>query len=825
MRKILIIIFVIGLSIKVKAQTEIFGLATPIQLGNDTTVVYLEDYFTDVTHIQEIGVPDCLNFNLSPDKKILMLTQAYDTTMLVIPPEPDVSYKMLLQPRQIPFLSELKITAGGEEYSILLRKSKKEKVHFSWHPNGVNYSKVSIVGEMTGWNPNIQFMQYENGVWSTDLILNPGRYQYQIVADGKWFLDPNNQDSIDNGIGGYNSLLKVRSYDFLGLYNQADHSHGDTISFNLLGGFDGFTEKDKPNTHVFSYWENQTVKCFIDSSFEWHLIIPEEAKKIRRSFIRVYAYAKTPTYFPSFDTVAEGEYNDLLIPLEYGKIITDPSLLSKDDLQKTIIYFMMVDRFNNGDKTNDNPVKDDRVLPQANYYGGDLAGIKQKIDDGYFDKLGINALWISPVFQNPYNAYQEFPEPHRWFSGYHGYWPISLSQVDTRFGSNAIFKNLIDDAHNDSISVFLDYVANHIHEQHPLWTQHPEWFSQLNLPDGRKNLRLWDEYRLTTWFEPYMPSFDHSNPIVAEACADSAMWWLEEFHLDGFRHDATKHIETEFWRLLTEKIKTEVEIPQNRNIYQIGETFGSRELINSYIGSGLLNAQFDFNLYFDERSVFVIDDVSFERLATSLNETFDYFGYHHLMGNISGNQDMARFISYASGDLKFSENDKEVGWQRHIDVTDTIGYAKLKMLQAFNMTIPGIPIIYYGDEIGLPGANDPDNRRMMQFDSLNKYQLDVRNTVSKLTKLRSEHMALLYGDFTILEASPGIFIYMRKYFDDLVIVGFNKTDMAFGNIVELPDDVNGTPIAMNSKNKVEFKYRTLNMMIKPYSFEIITFEK
>ncbi len=797
MRKILIIIFAVGFSINAKSQTEIFGLATPIQLGIDTTVVYLEDYFTDVNHISKISQPDFLKQELSQDKKLLTL----------------ISVK-----QEIPYLSEVKITAGGEEYSILLRKSKKEKIHFAWNPNGAKYSKVSIVGEMTGWNPNIQFMQYENGVWSTDLILNPGRYQYQIVADGKWFLDPNNRDTIDNGIGGYNSLMEVGKSElkegsqmqpnfFMGVETN-EITWDNTLS---LGQEDQFVE-------LFILWENHRLENTVthppgQTNSLITFTIPWNALKIKRSFIRCFGYDST------------GELNDILIPLEYGKVITDPSLLTKDDLQKTIIYFMMVDRFNNGDKTNDNPVKDDRVLPQANYYGGDLAGIKQKIDDGYFDKLGINALWISPVFQNPYNAYQEFPEPHRWFSGYHGYWPISLSQVDTRFGSNDLFKNLIDDAHHDSISVFLDYVANHIHEQHPLWKEHPEWFSQLNLPDGRKNLRLWDENRLTTWFEPYMPSFDHSQPVVAEACADSAMWWLKEFHLDGFRHDATKHIETEFWRLLTEKIKTEVEIPQNRNIYQIGETFGSRELINSYVGSGLLNAQFDFNLYFDARSVFALDDVPFERLAASLNETFDYFGYHHLMGNISGNQDMARFISYASGDLKFGENDKEVGWQRHIEVTDTIGYAKLKMLQAFNMTIPGIPVIYYGDEIGLPGANDPDNRRMMQFDSLNKYQLDVRNTVSKLTKLRSEHMALLYGDFTILEANPGIFIYMRRYFDDVVIVGFNKTDMTFGNLVFLPDNVKGTPIAFSTQRTVKFISDALNMMIEPYSFEIITFEK
>lgn len=768
---------------KLYAQSEIFGLASPIQLEIDTTVVYLEDYFTDVNAIQKIESPEFLQQSLSADKKLLTLS---------ISKEP------------VPFLSELKITTEKDTYSILLRRSKKEKIIFSFDPGDSIYKKVSIVGDLTNWNPNSIYLENKNGIWQTELILNPGRYQYQIVADGRWFLDPNNSEKIDNGIGGFNSLMKA-----------GDANNEKPKIFCFWHDHVIFQSPLAEKEEIFVLWDNISITDSVNFNEEFYaydINIPVGAKTKKRSHLRLFCYTES------------GESNDLLIPLEYGKVITDPALLQKDDFQKTILYFMMVDRFNNGDRTNDNPVKDERVLPQANYKGGDLAGIQQKIDEGYFQNMGFNALWISPIFQNPYNAYQEYPEPHRWFSGYHGYWPISLSQVDTRFGSNALFKDLVDDAHKNNVSVYLDYVANHIHEQHPLWKQHPEWFSQLNLPDGRKNLRLWDEYRLTTWFEPYMPSFDHSQPIVAEACADSAMYWLKQFDLDGFRHDATKHIETEFWRLLTHKIKTEVEIPQQRNIYQIGETFGSRELINSYIGSGLLNAQFDFDLYFDARSVFALDEVPFTRLSASLHETFDTFGWHHVMGNITGNQDMARFISYASGDLKFDENDKEVGWHRDIEVTDTIGYAKLKMLHAFNMTIPGIPVVYYGDEIGMPGANDPDNRRMMRFDSLNTYEQDVKNTVTKLAKLRSEHMALLYGDFAEIRVNDSIYIYKREYFDDAVYIMFNKSASPVIEYLNFEIYADKNPY-VNFGSKMDRAHLSdFAVYVKPYSFEIITFE-
>jgi glycosidase len=93
----------------------------------------------------------------------------------------------------------------------------------------------------------------------------------------------------------------------------------------------------------------------------------------------------------------------------------------------------------------------------------------------------------------------------------------------------------------------MDYVAHHVHEEHPLWKEHRDWFGVLDLPGGRKNLRLWDEYRLTTWFEPYMPSFDYTSSKEAlETLTDNAVWWLTETNADGFRHDAVKHVRMSF---------------------------------------------------------------------------------------------------------------------------------------------------------------------------------------------------------------------------------------------------------------------------------------
>lgn len=758
----------------------IFGLATPIELHTETTRIFLEDYFNDANSVSEIIAPDYLR-----------IQRDADNTFLITPLTTD-----------FPPIGKIDFVTGSGRYSILFKKSRKQYFDFQFNPLDSVYTSVSVAGDMNGWTPDSTALQFSDGIWHTSLVLNPGRYAYQIVADGKWMQDPNNPEAIPNGMGGVNSVLTIYGTD------------RDSTPFITTRNTDGkniFITSSRRVTQWFVFWENTALNYAVDSPGVCKITIPPQAVAVKRSHIRIYAYN------------AYGESNDILIPLEYGVVIRDPAMLDGNDLQKAIMYFVFVDRFMNGDTGNDKQVIDSRVEAKANYYGGDLAGIQQKIHSGYFEDLGFNALWISPVNQNPWGAYREYPAPHRWFTGYHGYWPISLSQVDKRFGNNAQFKALVDEAHDHHMLVFLDYVSNHIHAEHPLWKQHPEWFSPLTLPDGRKNLRLWDEHRLTTWFEPFMPSFDHAQPEVAKAVADSAMFWIKTFDLDGFRHDATKHIEIEYWRLLTHRIKKEIEVPQQRTIYQIGESFGSRELIGSYLGSGLLNAQFDFNLYFDARSVFAIDSVKIETLENSLQTSLDYYGYHHTMGNISGNHDLPRFISYAGKGLLWNEDEKEAGWNRDIEVVDTAGYDKLKVLLAFNATIPGIPILYYGDEIGMPGAGDPDNRRMMRFDNLSAEELDVRNTVKTLNAIRSENMALLYGDYKSLYVEEGFFMFERSYFDNSVTVYINKSDKSV--MLRLDNIKSNDDYKVHFNSPVSAIDTTDILEIKPMSFEIITVNK
>ena len=771
--------------IAVPKEPEITGMATPIVLQTDSTFIQLRDFFRHPNRIDSIFIDKNLGFLVSRDSLQLTLFQ---------------------KDKSLPKLSEMKVWIDGFAYSILLKRSPKIWQHMVFDPKDKKYKKVQVAGDMNDWNPGKTNLRLKDKIWETDLQLYPGKYQYKLVVDGKWILDPANPESMDNNIGGFNSVLYAGSVNPPG----APFLSTDKINKNevLIG------VKNKTRD-FFVFWQNYRLDSTFmkQDSTGFRVRVPEKAKQYDRSWLRIWAFNNT------------GPSNEILIPLEDGKVVTDAAKLTRSDKQAMIIYFLLVDRFKNGDLKNDAPVKDKEVDPKLNFQGGDLAGIIQKVEDGYFTGLGVNTLWISPITQNPFDAWAEYPKPHRKFSGYHGYWPITLTTVDNRFGTSEDLKKLVTDAHDQKMNVILDFVSNHVHQESNIYKNHPDWATPLILPNKKKNIRLWDEQRLTTWFDEFLPTLDLSKPEVYNMMSDSALFWIQEYNLDGFRHDATKHTPEVYWRTLTNKINEQVVIPENRSIYQIGETFGSRDLIRSYINPGMLDAQFDFSVYFDAMNAFSKDNSSLKELNYSLQESFSYFGNHSLMGNITGNQDLTRFITIASGALNPSENAGEAGWKRNIQVKDTIGYRKLASLIAFNMTIPGVPVIYYGDEFGMPGAGDPDNRRMMKFDSLSSMEKRMLEVTQKVTHLRRNSMPLLYGDFLTIEVSDKTFVYIRSYFDQLVVIIFNKDRSSRKVDFTLPERFRETPLMNNFGNAFTSEKGQITVTLNGNSFEILTNKK
>jgi glycosidase len=742
LKKFLLSVFLIS---SINTAQIIKDLIQPINLLQDeSTVVVIGDIFYSDNYDVEFSSSANINTSYNKQTMEVLLTPKNDFSGMEL-----VSFKL-----------------NGEVFQIPVKFSKSKKYRFSYRPE-VGEKQVNLFGQFNSWNRQSLPMNDTNGdgILEVEIPLDPGRYEYKFFVDGREVFDPVNPDKVPNGMGDFNSLRII------------EESEKDKMFLHVLG-----SERTKKDLVLKFYFDDADHSNLIDKKnlivlFD-NKIFPSELVKIRGREIALTVKGKMLLGEHSVRIALNrmGRHSNIqTIQLLNGTIAGGSETKTLND---NIIYSLMIDRFSNGDKSNDDPIEHDSLFSPANYQGGDLQGIINKIEDGYFDKLGVNAFWISPIIDNTNNAYREFPAPHRWFTGYHGYWPTSSNKVEEHFGDMKLVKNLVELVHQKDSKVYLDYVAHHVHQEHWMWKDHRDWFGTYNLPNGRLNLRLFDEYRLSTWFEPYMPSFDFVSSYEAlEFMTDNAVWWLKVTGADGFRHDAVKHVPNEYWRMLTNKLNREIAVPQKKAIYQIGETFGGIDLIASYVNNGQLSAQFNFNLYDVAIPTFLDENASFKLLDYQMQKCFQVFGYNNLMGNIMDSHDKIRYMAYADGDLAINDGSAgEAAWNNPPKVDDPKSYDKLKLHLAYLLTIPGIPIIYYGDEIGMTGAADPDNRRMMRFgDELNEFEKQTLEDVSNLIHIRKEHPALRYGDFLTLQADGNIYSYLRSDMNERILTIINKS--------------------------------------------------
>jgi glycosidase len=778
------LIFFLSIITVVKAQT-IRQLIQPLNLSSGKT--------------DSVLISDMFYANLYKSFKIIKnpvidVKFNYDKTKLILIPK-----------KTFQGISLVDFEFGNKTYEIPIRVSEEEEITFTFKPEK-HYSKVYLFGSFNSWTRSELEMKYDNGTYRTTIMLEPGRYQYKFFADGKELIDPKNPEQIPNGMGGFNSVLTIepkhKSQPFLQI-------KGDKLS------------KDK-SEFSFVYQNPESSENISNAN----IIILLDNNKINPNNIKINGDTITVSLNKQ---KLKGEKTLRIAVTQNGQATNIQYVIMFDGIpagknkkhftwHDAIIYNALIDRFSDGDKSLNKPIIHDSLFEKANYIGGDFQGIINKFNEGYFDSLGITTLWISPVYENVDSAMREFPAPHRWFSGYHGYWPVKPRSVETEFGTMAKLKELIKIAHKHNVKVLLDIVAHHVEWSHQYFIKHRNWFGHLKLPDGRDNIRLWDEYRLTTWFDTFLPTFDYINSKAAlEQSTSDAIWWLKITGADGFRQDAVKHIPNIFWRTLNRKLEKEIEIPDNKKIFQMGETFGSYDLVKSYVNNGQLPAQFNFNLYDVAIPSFINKDASFSLLDKEIKRGLYIFGENNLMGNIMDSQDKDRYMAYADSDLTINDpNSTEIGWNNPPKVHYKSSFNKERLYLAYLLSIPGVPTIYYGDEIGMTGAADPDNRRMMRFgNQLDNNEKENLSKVRNLIHLRDEHPALRYGDYFSLRADSNIFVYVRTDMNERVLVVLNKDTQShdininlpeFYNAKYLSDLLNGNKISVTD-NKAEIKVK------------------
>jgi glycosidase len=457
--------------------------------------------------------------------------------------------------------------------------------------------------------------------------------------------------------------------------------------------------------------------------------------------------------------------------------------LSPDD----VMYLIMPDRFANGDPTNDEPAEapgsHDRSKPRA-YHGGDLRGIQNHLP--YLKDLGVTVLWLTPIVKN--GAAQD----------YHGYGAVDLYAVDSHFGALKDYQDLVAAAHKQGMKIFFDAVPNHVGPKHP-WVANPplpDWFhgtlqhhidsfSPLKgnfygkasgqpvandpfelLIDPHAPVRM--KRNITdAWFFGILPDMNTENPIVEQYLLQNSIWWAETSGLDGFRVDTFPYIGRKFWANWHTGL---------RRIYPylttVGEVFHPDPSVTSFFAGGVrrydgidsgLSTVFDFPMFFTLRDV-LLRNAPAGRIADVLRHDALYV-HPEMLVPFFANHDVPRFSS-AEGSSA----------------------AKLKLAFGLTVTLRGIPEIYYGDEIGMPGGGDPDNRRDFPGgwigDTNNAFvesgrtreQQEIFSYVQSLLRIRREHAALRTGRLWHLASDDSAYVFFRESEEERVVVAFNNAD-------------------------------------------------
>jgi glycosidase len=642
-------------------------------------------------------------------------------------------------------------------------------VEFTYEPKGKAADRVFVAGSFNGWNNSAdELVKDSDGVFRLSKAVPPGSHTYKLVVDGNWMADPENPEQDSSGYG--NSVLRVEGevagkFDF------------DILPAGMRGtGSQGGFFANLPSGTAIN---PATITLLVNNKRrrigEWSvnpqtgvisLNVPE-SDWLPENFITLIAEA------------TDGSRGLINAPFTYSHAPRSP----RDE----VIYYPLTDRFRDGDPSN-NPSRDlPNVHPLAQYHGGDWAGIIEKLETGYFTDLGVTTLWISPPYENTMKVEQESVEPGRYFTSYHGYWPISSEATNPAFGTMEDLRRLVSTAHSLGIAVILDYVSNHVHEDHPLYKNDPTIGTPLKLPNGQNNIRQFDAHPFTTWFDTFLPTLDYdSRPDLIGVMTDNALYWLRETGADGFRHDAVKHVPLPFWRELTRKLRVEFEAREGRKVYQVGETISGHSTVSEFVGPDLLDGQFDFPLYFAVQNALARRTAPMSDLAEALRNGEIFYPPSAIMSPLLGNHDVARFMAYADGDLPPGIRETEVGYTNPPSVDKPESYEALQLGFAFLAAAPGPPTIYYGDEIGMTGAQDPDNRRFMKWDDWSAEEQKTFDRAAEFNRLRHNNIALRRGALRILHSDRENLVIARVAPEQIVIASFTRNALRMPTNFELP---------------------------------------
>ncbi|MDN6725744.1 MAG: glycoside hydrolase family 13 protein, partial [Tetragenococcus halophilus] len=413
--------------------------------------------------------------------------------------------------------------------------------------------------------------------------------------------------------------------------------------------------------------------------------------------------------------------------------------------EETVWYQIFPERFANGDKSNDPKGAlrwGSKVPGRQDYFGGDLQGVIDHLD--YLEELGINGIYFCPIFK----AYSN-----------HKYDTIDYRKIDPDFGDEKVFKNLVEECHKRGIKVMLDAVFNHMGDQSPQWqdvlakgkdSKYAAWFHINEFPASYKESDDFEEAHQLTYdtfaFTPHMPKLNTANSEVQEYLLDTAKYWIENFDIDAWRLDVANEVDHAFWKKFR-KVCDETK----EDFYILGEIWHSAQ---KWLEGDEFHAVMNYAYTDAIMGYFVKKQFSLKEMVSAINQQLMLYRdqTNQVQFNVLDSHDTPRLLTQA-------QEDKEL----------------MKQVLVFTYLQPGVPCLYYGDEIGMTGGADPLCRKCMVWKEDEQDQ-ELFQFVKKLIALRKNWQKMISQarmDWKEANEETGLLILERKLNGETLQAIFN----------------------------------------------------
>lgn len=568
--------------------------------------------------------------------------------------------------------------------------------------------------------------------------LTDGKTYYRYKANGAYVVDAFNSNSEK--------------------HNNADYSYFEYYKLNA-------TVTAEVMNKSFNYNENNVVKFKVeqDSSDAKTLEVASASIDVSSlggsNAMPIEPELQAVTISATTDTTLGIKTLPITVTDQYGNKfsttvdveITDRVKENKKDFDwdEAVVYFMMTDRFFDGNESNNTASGADTYGKNPGlYHGGDFAGVTAKLD--YLQDLGVNTIWITPIVENVKGVAvtDEGKEDVPYNAAYHGYWASDFTKLNPTLGTTEEFETMISEAHKRGMRIMVDIVVNHA-----------GYGTESTFTDMLRDKSV-SEGDIKSW-QSGLPDFATENADVRAKLVEWQTAWMKDYGVDYFRVDTVKHVDSTTWAALKNST-TEV----NPSFKMIGEYFGAGYASNgSSLGTGQMDADLDFD-FNDQATSFVSGNISsVEKFLSARNSALNNT---YMTGQFLSSHDEDGFKAALMKGKGYTE--------------DQATSAAL-VAATLQLTAKGIPVIYYGEEVGLSGLNNypyQTNRYDMDFSLATENNVTYQHYKTMLSIRNAYTDVFARGSRTSILSSDkdGYDVIARCYGDTTLYVGMNINDTA-----------------------------------------------